>query len=175
MTHHRHDTPLGAILKGAVAGIVGTVAMDLVWYMRYRGGGGEQSFAEWEFSSGTEDYEHAAAPAKFGRRLVEGVFDTKLDSSTAGPMNNIFHWATGLAWGTSHGIAAGSMAKPTAFLGAGTGALAWVVDYEILARAGLYEPMSESDPRTLWKDLSAHLVFGISTGVVYRFLARSKD
>ena len=35
----------GVIRTGVIAGIVGTAAMDLVWYRRYRNGGGDASFA----------------------------------------------------------------------------------------------------------------------------------
>ena len=40
-------TPLGAILRGLVAGAVGTAAMDVVWYLRYRRGGGKEKFLDW--------------------------------------------------------------------------------------------------------------------------------
>jgi hypothetical protein len=36
-------------VRGAIAGAVGTAAMDLVWYRRYRRGGGKDSFLRWEF------------------------------------------------------------------------------------------------------------------------------
>jgi hypothetical protein len=32
-------TPLGAIGRGLVAGTVGSLAMDVLWYVRYRRGG----------------------------------------------------------------------------------------------------------------------------------------
>ena len=39
-------TPLGAVARGLVAGAVGTLAMDLLWFYRYRRGGGEGGLAE---------------------------------------------------------------------------------------------------------------------------------
>ncbi|MCO8270162.1 hypothetical protein M1L60_06095 [Actinoplanes sp. TRM 88003] len=44
-------TPLGAVIRGLVAGAVGTLAMDTLLYWRYRRGGGKDSFRTWEFSS----------------------------------------------------------------------------------------------------------------------------
>lgn len=170
-----HETPLGAVLKGAVAGIVGTLAMDLVWYSRYRKSGGDQSFAEWDLASGIEDYSSASAPAQVGKRLVEGFFDLKLDPKTAAPMTNIVHWATGSGYGIAHGIVHGSMAKPTALGGLLTGAGAWAMAYATLAPAGLYQPMWEYDAKTLWKDLSAHLVFGLATGLTFKLLFSGED
>lgn len=170
-----HETPLGAILKGAVAGVVGTLAMDLLWYARYRKSGGDQGFIDWDLASGTESYEDASAPAQVGKRVVEGLFQTELDPRTAAPMTNVVHWATGAGWGTAHGIVHGSMTRRTAFGGLLTGAGAWVASYATLAPAGLYKPMWEEDAETLWKDLSAHLVFGLTTGLVFRLLSGKEE
>src|ERR1700732_77426 len=60
-----HLTPLGAVMRGALAGAVGTLAMDLVWFARFKREGGEQRFVEWEVSA-TPDWNEgppsAAAP-----------------------------------------------------------------------------------------------------------------
>lgn len=168
----KHDTPIGSILKGALAGAAGMVAMDLVWYKRYRSGGGDQTFAEWEFSSGLDGYDSAPAPAQVGKRVVEGILDLKLDPGTAGAMNNIVHWGTGLGWGAVHGIVAGSLSKPRAVIGLLTGGGAWLASYAALAPLGLYKPIWEYDAQTLWKDLSAHLAFGAGLGIVYRAISR---
>lgn len=61
--------------------------------------GADQSFVDYEFSTGsTSDYDEAATPAKVGRRVVEDVFDEDLPPESAGPMNDIVHWATGLGY-----------------------------------------------------------------------------
>ena len=72
-----------AVTVTAGAGAVGTLAMDLLWHNRYRRAGGEDGFFDWEFSTGTDNYEVAAAPAQVGKRLVEGLFDTKVEPNTA--------------------------------------------------------------------------------------------
>lgn len=169
------QTPIGAILKGAVAGVLGTLAMDLVWFARYRTSGGDQSFVKWDLASDVEDYEHASAPAQVGRRLAEGLLEKELDPKTAAPMTNLVHWATGAGWGMAHGIAHGSMAKQATLGGFLTGAVAWGTSYATLAPMGLYKPIWEYEMETLWKDLSAHLVFGLTTGVVFKLLSRSTD
>jgi hypothetical protein len=146
--------------------------MDLVWYTRYRSGGGDQTFAEWEFSAGLEGYDNAPAPAQVGKRVLEGLFDVKLDPATAGPMNNVVHWGTGLGWGALHGVVNGSMQRQRVLTGLLTGAGAWLTSYATLAPAGLYKPIWEYDIETLWKDLSAHLAFGAGVGLAYRVLSR---
>ena len=77
-TTYEKTTPIRALVTGAVAGTAGTLAMDLLWYRRYKHNGGEDGFLEWEFSSGTANYEQAAAPAQVGKRLVEGYLQTEL-------------------------------------------------------------------------------------------------
>ena len=49
------QTPLGALARGLVAGMVGTAAMDLVQFPRYKRGGGNDRLLAWEFSAGLKD------------------------------------------------------------------------------------------------------------------------
>jgi hypothetical protein len=164
-------TPAGAIVKGALAGAVGTLAMDLLWYRRYRRDGGDDGFMDWEFSAGTTSYEQAGAPAQVGKRVVEGYLQRELPDESARTMNNAMHLLTGVAWGTVHGIAAASIGRPRTLHGLATGATAWAASYATLAPAGVYKPMWEYAPAVLWTDLSAHLVFGLGTGLAFSALA----
>ncbi len=163
-------SPLGAVVGGAIAGALGTLAMDLVWYRRYRRGGGTSSFTDWEFSSGVDSYEQAAAPAQVGRRVVEGLFDVQLKPHTAGFTTNVVHWMTGIGWGALHGLVVGSTPSAGARFGLATGTTAWLASYVVLPLAKLYKPMWEYDAVTLGRDLSAHLVFGLGTGAAFRAL-----
>jgi len=164
-------TPLGAVLRGAIAGAVGTLAMDLVWYARYRRGGGEDAFADWEFSGSTLTWDEAAAPAQVGRRVLQGFLQRDLPDSWAGPTNNVVHWAYGLLWGSLYGVVAGSTSKLRTASGPLLGFVAWGQGYVVLPLANLYKPIWEYDAATLAKDLSAHLVFGTTTAAVFRLLA----
>jgi hypothetical protein len=169
-TTYENTTPLDLIMAGVLAGAAGTLAMDLLWYLRYKRDGGEDSFLDWELSSGTASYEQASAPAQVGKRLVEGYLQTELPPHTARAMNNAVHWATGLLWGTAHGVLAGSTAKRRTSAGLATGAAAWAASYAMLAPAKLYKPMWEYPTGVLWKDLSAHLIYGLGTGAAFRAL-----
>jgi hypothetical protein len=170
-THNNSSTPIGSMLTGALAGAAGTIAMDLLWYFRYKRDGGEDKFLDYELSSGTTSYEQAAAPAQVGKRVVEGYLQTELPPRTARAMNNTVHWATGLLWGTAHGVLAGSTTRRRISVGLATGATAWAASYAMLAPAKLYKPMWEYPPDVLWKDLSAHLIYGLGTGAAFRALA----
>jgi hypothetical protein len=48
----------------------------------------------------------------------------------------------------------------------------WVSGYAVLPAAMLYRPIWEYDRATLAKDLSAHLVYGLTTATVFSLLCR---
>jgi hypothetical protein len=164
-------TPVGAVVRGVVAGAAGTLAMDLLWYARYRRGGGADAFADWELSAGLDGWEGAAAPAQVGRRVVEGLFQLELPADKARLTNNVMHWAYGVSWAAAYGVVVGSLSPPKARYGLVLGPVAWLSGYVVLPLAKLYKPIWEYDAQTLAKDLSAHLVFGATTGVAFRVLA----
>ena len=167
-------TPLSAVIDGLVAATVGTVAMDALLFARYRRGGGSSSFRRWEFSSDVESWDQAPAPAQVGRRLVEGVFGRELPDRRAPLVNNITHWGYGILNGAPFGILAGSLASPRVRSGALFGASVWATSYAVLPAAKLYRPIWEYDLRTLGRDLSAHLVYGISTAAAFKLVTAAK-
>ncbi len=59
-----------ALGTGALAGAVGTLAMDRLWYARYRKGGGGDRFADWELSTGTTGFVGTTTAAAM--RLLAG-------------------------------------------------------------------------------------------------------
>jgi long-chain acyl-CoA synthetase len=172
ITGQRRVTPLGVLVRGAVAGAVGTVAMDLLLYVRYRRGGGKSGLTDWEFSAGLDSWDDAPAPAIFGRRVFEGVFQRQLPPQRARLVNNVVHWATGVGWGDVFGLLIGSLAPRRAWYGLLFGAGVWLQSYAVLSPAKLYKPIWDYDAETLWHDLSAHLVYGLATATAFRVLAR---
>jgi hypothetical protein len=165
------STPLGVVMRGAAAGAVGTVAMDSLWFSRYRRNGGERGFVEWECSAGLSSWDDAPAPAQFGRRLIQGVLQRELPPERARLVNNIVHWATGMGWGAAFGLMSGSLPTRRAWHGLILGAGVWVQSYVVLGSVKIYKPIWEYDTATLWKDLSAHLVYGLTTATTFRVLA----
>ena len=168
----RPVTPLGAAVRGAIAGTAGTLAMDAVWYRRYRRGGGTQTFAEWEFSSGLSSWDGAPAPALVGKRLYEGLFQRPLPDRWAALTNNVTHWGYGIVQGAQYGIVAASLTTPRArrLAAASLGPAVWASSYVVLPLAKLYKPIWEYGVKTLAKDLTAHQAFGAGTAVTFRAL-----
>lgn len=174
MTSSTCMAPIGAIARGAAAGLAGTLAMDALWYWRYRRDGGEDGFLNWELSAGTESYEQAGAPAQVGKRIVEGYLQRDLPPHSAKAMNSAVHLMTGVGWGVAHAVATTSARAPRIVTGLATGATAWAASYAMLSPAGIYKPISEYPRAVLWQDLSAHLVFGIGTDMAFGALARGE-
>jgi hypothetical protein len=56
-------------------------------------------------------------------------------------------------------------------LGVPFGAFVFATDYAVLPLGGFYKPIWEYDLKTLWDDLSAHLVFGTATAATFALLA----
>lgn len=166
----RKLTPVGAIVRGLVAGAVGTAAMDAVWFARYKRDGGESGFSEWEFTGELESWDDAPAPAQVGKRFVEGLFQVQLSPEDAGVMNNITHWLYGMLGGMQYGIVAGSLPTPRVWYGLPFGASVWGAGYVVLPAMKLYQPIWEYDTEALAKDLSAHLVYGLTTAAALRLL-----
>jgi hypothetical protein len=159
-------------LRGALAGAVATAAMDLVWYRRYRAGGGDSDLVTWELSTSAEDFgEEAPAPARVGKRIADAV-GVALPPSAVSATNDVVHWMTGVGWGKVGGVAASVLPVPALGVGVATGVTAWGTSYAVLGRLGIYEPITSYDRATLWRDLSAHLVFGTTLGVVLTVLGR---
>ena len=162
------NAPIASIVAigrtGVVAGVAGCLAMDALLYARYRADGGESPFTVWEFRSVPAEFDDAPAPAKVGRLIAERAH-VHLEDRFAGATNNVVHWATGIGWGV---FAATLRLVPgvgplKGGLLAGVGA--WGTSYVVLSKLGIYKPITEYDAKTLWKDLSAHLVFGSAVGV----------
>jgi hypothetical protein len=165
------STPAAAIARGLLAGALGTAAMDALLYERYRRDGGESNATAWEFSAGLSSWDQAPAPAHVGKRLVEGLFDIELPAKSAPVVNNVTHWAFGIVNGAQYGIVAASLKRPRIRHGLLFGAGVWSAGYVVLPAARLYKPIWEYDAKTLAKDLSAHLVYGLATATALRALS----
>jgi hypothetical protein len=161
-----------AAVRGAAAGALGTAAMDLVEFRRYRLGGGTERLIAWETAEGVKKWEDASAPGQLGKRVAEGITGRELSDRWARSTTNLVHWATGLGWGAQFGLLDGVFRRHRFALSALLGPTAWLTGYVILPFAKVYKPIWEYDAATLTKDLSAHLAYGSVTAAGFGLLAR---
>ena len=164
-------TPLAAIVRGLLAGAIGTVSMDTVRYVKYRRGGGQDSPLAWEFAP-VDSWEQAPDPGQVTKRLIEGFTQREIPDRWAWLTSTLTHWAYGSAAGALYGVLAGSMRRPHALYGLPFGATVWVSGYVVLPEAGLYKPIWDYDAKTLASDLSAHLAYGAGTGAAFWLFTR---
>jgi len=141
--------------------------MDAFLYRRYRHDGGDAPFEDWESSKGLESWEDAPAPALVGKQLLEGLRKRELSPRYARLLNNVTHWGYGISAGAGYGLAVGSRDHPSIWFGPPFGSAVWASGYVVLPLFGVYKPIWKYDLETLWKDLSAHLVFGTDTAVAF--------
>ncbi|MBY8883097.1 hypothetical protein [Actinacidiphila acidipaludis] len=159
-------TPLAAVAAGVLAGVVGTATMDAVRYVRYRRAGGKDSPKDWEFPP-VHDWDAAPDPGQVAKRLVEGFTQRELPARWAWLTSTAAHWAYGSAAAALYGIAAGSARRAHPLYGLPFGAAVWAAGYVALPEAGLYQPIWKYPPKVLADDLTAHLGYGMGTGMSF--------
>lgn len=162
----------GRMLAGLAAGAAGTLAMDLVWYARYRRGGGEDGFLDWEFATSTSSFDEASAPGQAGKKIADTV-GVDLPDDAAGVTTNVMHWLTGVGYGLGLGLARNGAGVLRS--GVATGVGAFSNSYAAMGALGIYEPIWKYDAQTLAKDLGAHLVYGLTAATVFTALAGDGD
>ncbi|MGH7687014.1 MAG: hypothetical protein ACREN2_09385 [Candidatus Dormibacteria bacterium] len=163
-------TPLGAVIRGALAGAAGTAALDAYQYVRYRAGGGSSPPLTWEFTV-PEDWAKVSAPGQVGCRLIEGFTRKKLSPRWAPLVNNVMHWGYGVGNAVAYGIVVGSLRRPRVGYGLPFGVTVWLSGYALLPLSMIYKPIWEYDAKTLADDLGGHLVFGAVTAATFAALS----
>jgi hypothetical protein len=159
------------LTTGAVAGAVGTVAMDLLLYRRYRANGGKDGAWRWESAEGVTTWEQASAPGRLGEKVERLLMGHQPPDRWARPTTNLVHWATGAGWGLQYAALTSQRSRHRTLLALGLGPVAWLTSYAVLPLAKVYEPIWKYDARTLGQDLSAHLVYGLATSAAFAALS----
>ena len=168
---HPWITPVGAVVRGLASAAVGTLAMDLLLFARYKRGDGKSGFREWELSEGIVELGPGAGTGAGRQTAGRGPVPARLRTGSRPLVNNITHWGYGIVGGAPYGLVVGSLTRNRVWFGVPFGAGVWGSGYVVLPAAGLYQPIWEYDRRTLANDLSAHLVYGLTTAAVFRALS----
>jgi hypothetical protein len=130
------------------AGVVGTICLDAVQYLRYRRKGGKDSLLKREFAP-ADSWAKAPGPGQVAKRVIEGFTGRQLPDRWAWPVSTVAHWAYGSSAAAVYGILAGSARSPHALSGLPFGAAAWAAGYLVLPEAGICKPTWEYDAEIL--------------------------
>ena len=163
------------VVAGALAGAVGTAALDLLQYSRYRRGAGKEHLWHWEFAGDVMSWDDASAPGQLARKALSAVTGDDPPNEWARPATNITHWATGIGWGAAYGALASATSRAPRARALALGPVVWLSGYVVLPLAKVYKPIWDYDARTLAEDLSGHLMYGSVTSGVFRALRRESS
>jgi hypothetical protein len=164
----KKTTPLGAVVCGVAAGVVGTACMTAVQeVMARRRRAPVRSPAA---RSDGDPWEKAPAPALLAKRVIEGVLQRDVPAERIPLLTNAVHWGYGIAMGGFYGLVEGSVRPRPALHGPIFGLGVWAGSYASLVPLGLYEPPWHYRPLSLAKDLSYHLAYGSGVAAGYALL-----
>lgn len=160
----RPPTPLGALLRGLLAGSGGTALMTVYQELVQSGeesGNGNQPESE------AERWQQAPAPAQVAKRVLEGVFHEDVPAERIPLLTTAMHWLYGTTLGGIYGLVQGTVRANPLVAGLAFGGGAWVLSYAQLVPMGIYEPPWRYPAKTLAVDLSYHLVYGVGVAGSY--------
>jgi hypothetical protein len=161
------------VAVGALAGAIGTAAMDLLLYARYRREDGKETLWRWEFAGDVMSWDDASAPGQLGRKALRLVTGHEPPDAWARTATNVMHWATGIGWGVQYGALASKTSSHPWARALALGPVAWLSGYVVLPLAKVYKPIWDYDARTLANDLSAHMLYGAGVSAAFAALTRS--
>jgi hypothetical protein len=121
----RTPTPLGALLRGVLAGGAGTSLMTAHQELAQRGEGGGSD----EEASESERRQQAPAPAQVGQRTLEGVFRTQGGADQIPALTNAMHWLYGSAQGGLYGLVQATIRANPLAGGLAFGAGVWTLSH----------------------------------------------
>lgn len=144
------DELSGRLVRGAVAGAIGTAAMTASSTLEAR----------------IRDRSASSAPAD----ALTAVLEVEpVDNDAEQRLSSIAHWGYGTAWGTVRGLLDGNR---RGFAGPTAAHLAAVLAGEqvVLPATGAAPPATEWGAREVAVDVLHHAVYAIATGLAYRAL-----
>jgi hypothetical protein len=182
------DTPLGVVLKGALAGIMGTLALGTAmkgaqWAVRWRDGDGDGSGGASESPAGIGASEALAgtqvqAPfldestELFVQKVATGLFGASLSGSARAAAGVATHFAYGGFWGAVYGVLQSSLRLPAALHGPLYGLIVWLIGPATLVPAmGIMPPLQRQGTRRALLVAGFHLAYGLGLGLTFEACA----
>lgn len=168
---NHQPTPVGVIARGIAAGMVGTACMTALQEVMSRR---RKKLAEAAPPPVDDDpWKRAPAPAQLARRVVQGVFQRDVEPQSIPLFTNAVHWGYGTAMGAVYALGESSVRERPAVHGPLYGLGVWASSYATLVPLGLYEWPWHYRGRSIFKDISYHLVYGSGVAAGYRVFSGS--
>jgi hypothetical protein len=164
----RADTPMEVAIKGALAGLAGTVVLTVA--MRFAGRHGEDAPAMAEVA--TRGEAPASPPARLVGKVASGVFERELSPNLQDALGHGVHWGYGALWGMIYGLVQASIRFPHLLHGAVLGLIVWLVGPRGLVPAmNLSTGTDDEAPRSA-RSFVLHEVYGWAVALVFAGLSR---
>lgn len=157
-------TPLGAVIRGAMAGLAGALAIRLA--MQYAMQASQKPAPPEE---PTEKPPQAEDPReKLVRKVATGIFETELPEPERKTWAEMLHWEYGAFWGVVYGIVQASLWLPLWLHGILLGTVVWITGPLVLLPAMKLSPRPQDQPLDqVFKGWWFHAVYGLTTAVVF--------
>lgn len=105
----REESPLSVTVKGAVAGLAGTVVITAAM----KGAPVLMKQLGMENQKPAPSSQQKKEPtAELAGKVARGVLDTPIDERTKQAAGQVIHWAYGAGWGALYGIVQSSLRIP---------------------------------------------------------------
>jgi hypothetical protein len=171
-----HETPLGVVIKGAVAGLAGTgvltVAMEQVPKLLEQVGLGPSKRGEGTGAGGGRNPEQPVE--KLAKKVAEGVFDKRLDRKERKVAGQAIHWAYGASWGVMYGIMQSTFRLPHLLHGTLLAGLMSLAAATIVPATKVVPPMSKLPLERSVLQFAYIVLSAWTTALVYGLLSRKK-
>lgn len=163
------DSPLAVILKGAVAGLLGTVVLTVAMQLVQRTLSDDGT--DTENGPGGVDEASGGAPEELAVRVASGVFGTRLSVDARRKLSLGVHWSYGTLWGIAYAVMRASVGLPTWMHATICGLVVWVVGPVTLIPAlKLGQPRIGVSAKDRLVSVLLHQTYGWSTAAAFHVL-----
>jgi uncharacterized membrane protein YagU involved in acid resistance len=165
--HHRYETPLGAVAKGAMAGLAGTIVMTYAMKT-------VPKLMQSTPASGTQrarrqsEEESLEPPAQLARKVGAEVLEQPVGTQQAKEIGQGIHWAYGMSWGVLLGLIQGTLWLSPLKFGVVLGTVVWAVGPNwLLPLMKIGPDPSEQPTEQTTMSWAFHALFGVVTALSF--------
>jgi hypothetical protein len=167
----RPRNPLGVIVRGALAGLAGTVVLNMTMNLGIRLAEEEGKIPGRRGQPLLGTKPGGEAPTEIVvERVAERVLEEPIDEVTKRKAGRALYWGYGAAWGALYGILQSSFRLPAMQHGLVFGGFVGLVNSTIIPAARIGPSLDELPKRIAVVQMGAHLLFGLVTSFAYRRL-----